>query len=303
MADIHIPPAVLLDERLEQVLVAVEGKTPGSSAETIAATLGIKPRQFWRAISTLTEMELARSKERASGNDFRILPAGESVVDDIQDSYRRGILRDAAIRQDILNALAAGSRSSSDAITEAWPGRELDPPPSEDEVTYAGEWLDERGLANVEGTMSGIWIAVDVTGKGQSALNSGDRLIDNENGNYVTNSQTTNYNQQGSNIGGQAFGDYNGVRGSVTVNQRLVDLREELEAAAKAAAEADLPLEIVTAIDDARQVANQDDPRPSMLRTLIDNGVKVVSSFATGAGSATVKEITDHLIQAQALAG
>lgn len=197
MADIHIPPAVLLDERLERVLVAIDGNTQEASAETIAKALDIKPRQFWRAISSLTEMGLAKSRERMSADDFRILEAGESVVDDINDSYQRGVLRDAAIRRDVLQALASNSHSSSDSITEVWPGRDLDPQPSEDEVTHAGEWLDERGLANVEGTMGGIWIAVGVTGKGQSALNSGDRLIDTENGSYVTNSQTTNYNQQG----------------------------------------------------------------------------------------------------------
>lgn len=119
----------------------------------------------------------------------------------------------------------------------------------------------------------------------------------------MTNSHTTNYNQQGSNIGAQAFGDYNEVHGSVTVDQRLVDIREALDAAAEAATAGDLPPEVVTAIDDAREVAGQDVPRPSMLRTMIDNGVKVVSSFATGAGNATVKEITEHLAQAQALVG
>lgn len=303
MADIHIPPAVLLDERLERVLVAIDGNTQEASAETIATALGIKPRQFWRAINTLTEMGLAKSRERMSADDFRILEAGESVVDDIQDSYKRGVLRDAAIRRDVLEALAGSSRRSSDQIAESWPGRDLDPTPSGLEVRYAGEWLKERGLANVTGTSSGVWLSVGVTGTGQSALSSGDRLIDSEKGHYVTNSHTTNYNQQGSNIGGQAFGDYNEVHGSVTVDQRLIDIREALDAAAEVASAGDLPPALLTAIDDAREVAGQDDPRPSMLRTLIDNGVKVVSSFATGAGSATVKEITEHLVQAQALAG
>lgn len=178
MADIHIPREVLLDERLESVLVAIDGNGPEASAETIAAALGIEPRQFWRSISILTEMGLARSRERMSADDFRIMPAGESVVDDVRSSYKRGVLRDAAIRRDVLEALAGNSRRSSDAIAESWPGRELDPAPGVDEVRYAGEWLKERGLANVTKANGGAWIAVGVTGMGQSALNSGDRLID-----------------------------------------------------------------------------------------------------------------------------
>lgn len=299
MADIHIPPAVLLDERLERVLVAIDGPGSRESAETIAANLGIKPRQFWRSISTLTEIVLARSRERMTADDFQITPEGESVVDDIQDSYKRGVLRDATIRHDVLKTLAGSSRHSSDAIAESWPGRDLEPAPSVDEVRYAGEWLKERGLANVTRANGGAWIAVGVTGMGQSALNSGDRLIDSEKGNYVTNSHTTNYNQQGSNIGGQAFGDYNEVHGSVTVDRRLVNIREALDAAADAATAANLPPEVVAAIDDARAVAGQDAPRPSMLRTLIDYGSKLVSSFGTAAGNATVQEITEHLAQAQ----
>lgn len=300
MSTANIPGPILASERLEQVLMAAAVGNRTSVDNVVEAT-GLSEHQVNRALRQLEELDLLRANETLASGDVRVLDDGFAVRDDIEESYERGVLRDAAIRKDLLEFFETETRSDSTSIAADWPGRELDPAPTEREVWNAGDWLDQRGLVELTRTGQGPWISFGITTDGSSALSSGDRLIDRTEGGSVTHNYGSHtFNQQNSSIGAQSVGDHNTVTGTVISSDVLDDIRTKLDEAAQQAQA--LPGthrgDVVQAITDAKTAASSENPSPSMLRTLT---TAAINAAGTSTAVEVVGAVTASLTQVLAL--
>lgn len=269
--------------QLEELLLAAHTTGDHPTAEEMAAAIGLDVDLIGDLTEQLVELGLVES-EQSQAREVVLTPRGRSLAIQLQDSYSNGARRTEAIRRGVLESFGRKPRASSLELAQAWPGRELDPAPTHEEIADAYEFLSGRDLIKAQGTWQGVWLGIRLTPTGRDALEGRHRLVTAQPATSINDhsDRSQTFNQQGATIGAVSSGDHNTVSGTVTIpTQSLKQIRQALTDALahveRLPAEHQQPVR--EALEDADSVAAQESPRPGALRRLL-------GAASTAAGSA-----------------
>ena len=287
---------------VETLVLAAHAAADAATASEIAKAAGLDRDHIDELTQRGIELGLVVS-EQTQGHGVALTPQGRRVAERIQASYMEGSRRTEAIRRGVLESFRTPPRRSSQDLAGQWPGRPLDPAPTHVEISDAYRFLRDRGMIKAQGTMQGVWIGLRLENAGRDALEGRQRLVTGQVEPSVQNhsSHTQTFNQHGATIGAQSVGDHSTVSGSVTVNgESLAQIRQALSDALGQVDQ--LPgkhqAPVRAALEDAASVAREQQPRPGVLRSVLEAASNAVG---TATGTAAGQAITGLVASAVVL--